>query len=263
METALIQCEINWNDPHGSCTRITPLLEEGVKRGAKLIVLPEMFCCGFSLVQGDEARSISKIGYEFLLTQAKKHDVYIVGSLPGFEQPSSELPNNTLVVAGPTGELGRYSKVHLFSFSGEDQKYLAGTDPLTLEIEGLSFSFFICYDLRFPEAFASRAAGTEVFVVVANWPERRHKHWELLLAARAVENQAYVVGVNRVGTGGGLSYRGGSQVLSPSGETIVHCGENESVSIASIKRSEVAEYRSSFPTLKDRRTDLYRTWVVR
>ena len=111
------------------------------------------------------------------------------------------LPSNTLLLAGPQGQLHRYRKLHPFSFAGEHEHYAAGTELLQVELLGLRCSFFICYDLRFANEFWSLAENTDLYVVVANWPARRREHWTSLLRARAIENQAYVAGVNRVGPG--------------------------------------------------------------
>ncbi len=129
-------------------------------------------------------------------------------------------PYNTLVLASPHGQVVRYRKIHPFSFAKEHEHYGAGSDHITVDVEGLRCTLFVCYDLRFADEFWGRAEQTDAYVVVANWPERRRHHWTTLLQARAIENQAYVVGVNRVGHGNGLDYSGDSRIVDPWGEVL-------------------------------------------
>ena len=174
--------------------------------------------------------------------------------------PGGGRPRNVFVCALPTGEVHGYAKVHPFTFGGEAEVYEAGTSLVTFSWEGVRITPFVCYDLRFPEAWAARASGTDLFVVVANWPEARIAHWEALLVARAIETQAYVLGVNRVGSGGGLSYPGASRLISPLGTAIG--GDDPAAReldvAGDVDPAEVAAVRAKFPFLADRRPDVYR-----
>ena len=152
----------------------------------------------------------------------------------------------------------RYAKIHPFSFAGEHREYAAGDRVVTADVEGVRVTPFVCYDLRFPEPFRLAAAGTDLYAVVANWPQERREHWRLLLRARAVENQAYVAGVNRVGDGGRLHYDGESALISPSGETLAEGDDQERVLLCDVDAKRVAETRARFPFLDDRRPDAYR-----
>jgi hypothetical protein len=152
----------------------------------------------------------------------------------------------------------RYTKIHPFSFAGEEKVMASGGDVVTWEVEGLRVTPLVCYDLRFPEPFRLAAEETDLYAVVANWPERRRHHWSLLLRARAVENLAFVAGVNRVGEGGDLRYLGDSALVGPWGETIVSAAEQETVLVADVSPSAVAEARRKFPALADRRPASYR-----
>ncbi|MCB0323284.1 MAG: hypothetical protein KDD69_06900 [Bdellovibrionales bacterium] len=261
MNVALLQMDIAWDDAAQNVTMARALGEEAVRRKAELLLFPEMFTCGFSFPTGDRARHFFAAGTKLLTTLSKECAVATAGSLP--EIPADDAlekrARNTLVVCGPSGELGRYSKVHLFGHGGEGSNALPGDSTLTVTIGGVRVSLFICYDLRFPQPFALLAEQTDLFVVVANWPEVRQSHWETLLRARAIENQAYVAGVNRVGNGGGISYSGCSSLYSPSGELIVHGGATAGVSIGTVDPAEVRRYREAFPCLADRRWELYQT----
>ena len=153
--------------------------------------------------------------------------------------------------------LHRYRKIHPFSYSGEHERYQAGDVFLSLDVDGVRCSFFVCYDLRFADEFWQLAPGTDCYVVPANWPAARREHWRALLLARAIENQAYVVGVNRVGRGGRLDYAGDSMIVGPFGELLAdgaHAGE--SVLVADVDPAHVTSVCAEFPFLADRRVPL-------
>jgi len=175
---------------------------------------------------------------------------------------------NVAVIAGPHGELHRYSKIHPFSYAGEHRRYQAGHEVLTVRIEDLRVTVFICYDLRFADEFWSCATDTDVYVVPANWPEPRREHWRVLLRARAIENQAYVIGCNRIGDvepseqgpsdqhGRGaarLRYTGDSAIIDPLGRTLAEASLTETVLSAEVDAAEVRRVRARFPFLVDRR----------
>jgi predicted amidohydrolase len=161
---------------------------------------------------------------------------------------------NRFLLVGPDGTRHHYDKLHPFTFADEHQHYRAGDEAVTVDIGGLRISLFVCYDLRFANAFWERATGTDVYLVVANWPESRRNHWRTLLRARAIENQAYVVGVNRVGEAAGLTYAGDSVILDPSGEVLAEgVDHEEGVVIADVDPGRVAEVRDAFRFLPDRR----------
>ncbi len=160
---------------------------------------------------------------------------------------------NRLVLAGPSGTLDHYDKIHPFTYSREHEHYAAGSSFLTVDIEGLRVSFFVCYDLRFADEFWALAPATDCYVVVANWPASRRTHWRALLTARAIENQAYVVGVNRVGEASRLSYAGDSMIVDPLGESLATAAHTETIVSAQIDAATVAKVRAEFPFLPDRR----------
>jgi predicted amidohydrolase len=142
--------------------------------------------------------------------------------------------------------------MHPFSYAGEHEHYLQGTEPLTVNIDGIRTTFFICYDLRFPDVFWEVAPGTDLYVIPANWPSSRRDHWRSLLTARAIENQAYVAGVNRVGDVGQLSYAGDSCVVDPLGNLIAYTSISETVLTAEVDPRVVADTRRRFPFMRDR-----------
>lgn len=252
MKLALAQTDTHWNDPERNLATIRRMASEAAAQGSDFLIFPEMFNTGFSLLTGDEAEAAYLQGIEVLSQLAVEHGLYVAASMPS-PLPSGDRPRNTLFVYSPYGCQGQYSKIHLISFLGEDKYYAPGDVTLTVEIAGFRVSFFICYDLRFPDDFSQLATETDLYVVVANWPATRHSHWEALLKARAIENQAFVAGVNRVGTGGKLEFAGGSQVISPLGEVLALAGDTEQLLTVEVDIEAVREWRRQFPCLEDRR----------
>jgi predicted amidohydrolase len=159
---------------------------------------------------------------------------------------------------GPDGrDAALYTKIHLIGILDEDRHYGPGALPVPFAMAGVRTACFICYDLRFPELFRCVADQCDLVLVIASWPEPRRAHWHALLQARAVENQCYVAGVNRVGEGGGNAFAGGSVVLDPLGEPLARAGEEEAVISAEIDPEVVARVRRDFPFLRDRRRRLF------
>lgn len=253
MRIALAQTDIAWNAPENNVAACRPFADRARDAGVRLLIFPEMFTTGFSFAIGDAAREAHRIGVDFLAETARTQAMFVAGSLPEL-RADSERPFNTLFVFGPDGGcIGTYAKMHLANPLGEGVAYRSGDTPLTVPIDDFQVSFFICYDLRFGNAFAARTDQTDLYVVTANWPSPRHMHWETLLAARAIENQAFVAGVNRVGSGGGLDYLGGSRIVSPKGEILAQAGREPDLLIADLERAAVSSWRDEFPWLADRR----------
>ncbi|MBL9105062.1 MAG: carbon-nitrogen family hydrolase [Myxococcales bacterium] len=252
MRVAAIQSDIVWENPEANFERLRPWLAAAAAAGARLVVLPEMFACGFSMAADRIREPQTGPSARFLEGAAKTHGLWICGSIPEVP-PGAIKPYNTLVLAGPSGQVHRYRKIHPFTFAREHEHYAPGSDFLTVDIEGLRCSLFICYDLRFADEFWGRAEQTDAFIVVANWPERRRHHWTTLLHARAIENQTYVVGVNRVGKGNDLDYTGDSRIFDPWGETLAAAAGSETMLLADLHPEVVKDAREKFPVLKDRR----------
>lgn len=252
MKVVALQTDIVWEDPPANFERLRPQIAMAARTGARLVALPEMYACGFSMRASRLAEPPDGPSSAFLVEQARAHDVWLCGSLPE-HPPGFAKPFNTLVLAAPDGQTFRYRKIHPFTFAGEHESYSAGKDFLTVEVEGLRCTFFICYDLRFADEFWATARGTDCYLVVANWPERRRRHWSTLLQARAIENQAYVVGVNRVGRGDDLDYTGDSCVVDPWGERLASAAGREAIVIADLDAEVVRDARKRFPVLNDRR----------
>jgi len=257
LRVAAVQHDIVWEDRGATCARLVPSIADAAGAGARLVVLTETFSTGFSPAMDVVTEDPDGPSVAFLAEQAVAHGVWICGSVPE-RAPGSDRPSNCLVVAGPAGERHRYRKIHPFTFAGEHERFDAGNEHVTVAVEGVRLSLFVCYDLRFADEFWDLAPTTDAYVVVANWPAGRRAHWQTLLRARAIENQAYVVGVNRVGSGGGLDYAGDSAVIGPFGEEIAVAPDTGAVGsevtlLADLDPTHVAEVRARYPFLQDRR----------
>ncbi len=255
MKIALIQTDIAWNDPAKNVEECTELAIQAVSQGAELLIFPEMFTCGFSLPEGELAQASAASGRSFLLSTAKKHTVFTVGSLP--EVSAEGALFNTAYLYRPDGSFESYRKMHLFSYGDESPRYSPGDQTLSVEIGNLRCSIFICYDLRFPVPFHQLASKTDLFIVVANWPAARREHWLTLLKARAIENQAFVAGVNRVGEGNGLQYSGDSVLFAPDGSALTDLYSAQCAIVHELDLNQLLSLRERFPVLQDRRSDLY------
>jgi predicted amidohydrolase len=252
VKIAAVQHDVVWEDRDATLARLEPQLKAAAGAGARLVVLTEMFPTGFSMEPERIAEPEGGPSTEFLRTQAGELGVWLAGSVP-INPAGGGRPVNRLLLAGPGGELHHYDKIHPFTYSGEHEHYGAGTQRLTVEVEGVRVTPFVCYDLRFADEFWAEAAGTDCYVVVAKGPAARRAHWQALLVARAIENQAYVVGVNRIGEGGGLHYSGDSRIVDPGGEILAAGAGGETILLADVDPDVVAETRQRYPFLRDRR----------
>lgn len=260
MIVTCVQFDIAWQDKQANFAKVRTLLAgaDACEAGG-LIVLPEMFSTGFSMDVQASAEGQDAPAEGFLAELACRNGCYALGGVVNCASDGRGL--NEAVLVGPDG-LGamRYAKMHPFSYAGESQHFASGEAPVLAEIGGSKLSAFICYDLRFPEVFrAASLAGAEVLVVIANWPASRARHFQALLAARAIENQAWVVGVNRVGSDPNVRYSGGSIVIDPFGRTVAQAGDGEAVLSAEMDMQVLRQYRQEFPVLADAR----RGWVRR
>jgi predicted amidohydrolase len=251
MRVAAIQHDIVWESPEQTRDHVRPMIAKAAADGARLIVLTEMFATGFSMQPERIAEEEGGPNERFLLEQAAEHDAHLIASIA--QRGADGNYRNNAVLAHPDGRVVRYAKIHPFSYAGEHERYTAGTSHCTVDVEGLRVSLFVCYDLRFADEFWALAQDTDVYVVPANWPSPRHEHWRALLRARAIENQAYVVGVNRVGTVKDLPHSGGSAIIDPLGVTLAGDPEGEAVLVADIDPVTVQHVRRTFPFLADRR----------
>jgi predicted amidohydrolase len=251
VKVAAIQHDIVWEQPEATRALVAPMIAEAAGQGARLIVLTEMYATGFSMRPERIAEAEGGDNEQFLLEQARQHDAYLVASIA--QRGADGAHRNNAVVAHPDGRVDRYAKIHPFSYSGEHEHYTAGTQHLTVTLDDVRTSLFVCYDLRFADEFWALAGDTDLYVVPANWPSARVAHWTALLRARAIENQAFVLGVNRVGTAAGLDYPGASTMIDPLGAVLFGGDAAPQVLVAEVCPADVRSARTNFPFLADRR----------
>jgi len=253
---AVVQHDIVWCDREANFARLEPRIAEAASHGANFVLLSETFSTGFAVEDPRFAEPHDGPSSRFLREMAAEHAVGVAGSCPerAAEPTDDHRPANTFVVARPGGRVDRYRKIHPFTYGGEDRHVRPGDDFVTIEVDGLRVSLFVCYDLRFADEFWRLALDTDVYLVPANWPVSRREHWMALLRARAIENQAYVIGCNRVGDGGSLSYAGDSKVFGPNGDLLADGSEaGEIILYADVSADEVTAVRERFRFLQDRR----------
>jgi predicted amidohydrolase len=257
LRVAAVQHDIVWNDPTANFDRLAPRIAGAVASGAGLVLLTETFSTGFGFDDPDfTTEPEGGASSQFLEARAAEHGVWVGGSCPevrGDNDAGDTRPSNSFVLAGPDGTVHRYRKIHPFSHAGEERYVRAGDQLVTVDVAGFRVSMFVCYDLRFADEFWQLADRTDLYLVPANWPAKRREHWMALLRARAIENQAYVVGVNRVGEGNGLDYSGDSMVIDPLGRVLAAGAHTETTLLADLSTDEVATTRSHFRFLPDRR----------
>jgi predicted amidohydrolase len=256
MRVAAIQHDIVWCDRQANFDHLEPLISGAVGAGARLILLTETFSTGFATDRDDLGEPQGGASSQFLSEQAVRHGVWIGGSCPEIADGAAsddQRPHNTFVLVAPDGTQHRYRKIHPFTYGGETKHFRAGDQFVTIDVDGLRTTLFVCYDLRFADEFWQLADSTDVYLVPANWPEARRLPWMALLQARAIENQAYVIGCNRVGEGGGLRYSGDSRIVDPVGELLATASQGESILLADIDAATVTAVRDRFRFLDDRR----------
>lgn len=253
MRITLYQMHILWEDKEANYTRLENALKNTCINETDLFLLPEMSFTGFSMnvekTKENNFKTVNRMsGY------AKKYHIAIGF---GWVKDCGEKSENHYTIVDREGRIvSDYAKIHPFSFSGEDKKFQGGKKIDVFELNGIKFSTFICYDLRFPEIFQIASKEAHVIIIPANWPEKRREHWKCLLRARAIENQVYIVAVNCVGEIGGLDYSGDSCVIDPNGEILVELSKQERILEYELT-DDVETIRKSFCVKNDRNEKLY------
>lgn len=252
MKVACLQLHIAWENRAANHDAVRRLLEKTRLPEGSLVLLPEMFASGFSMNVPLIAEGKARESERFLAAAAREFGIYLVGGVVNSDNGRGR--NEAVVFSPRGGELARYCKMQPFNLGGEGEHYSAGDTIVTFDWSGFKVAPFICYDLRFPEVFrAALRQGAQFFAVIANWPVTRIRHWMTLLQARAIENLAYVAGVNRCGKDPRLSYNGRSLIVNPHGDTLADAGDGEKVIVADVDLETVVKWRNDFPALKDMR----------
>jgi len=248
LNITIIQPDIVWEDKEANLKRYEEDIA-GIKEKREVVVLPEMFSTGFSMQPEKLAETMDGPSLKWMKETASRCRCILTGSLI-IEEDGNYF--NRLIWMQPDGVFGVYDKRHLFGYAGEDEHYTSGNKKLIVSVKGWKICPLICYDLRFPVWARNGQEHYDVLLYVANWPERRSLAWKTLLQARAIENQSYVVGVNRIGVDGkNIAYTGDSSVFSPLGEKLWQQSNTSCVHTITLDRETLEKVRTELPFLKD------------
>ncbi|MEP7374509.1 MAG: amidohydrolase [Chitinophagaceae bacterium] len=253
-----IQTNLHWEDKAANLQMLQEKILS-IKEKTEIVALPEMFSTGFSMKPEELAETMDGDTVSWMKRIAAENKIILTGSVIIKENDNYF---NRLIWMLPNGQYGVYDKRHRFAFAGEDNRYTAGTKRLIASVKGWKINLLVCYDLRFPvwSRQASPSKGErelatpeyDILIFVANWPERRITAWKTLLQARAIENQCYVVGVNRVGDdGNAIRYSGDSMIIDPLGEILYHKKEEEDIFTITLNKDHLQSVREKFPFWKD------------
>jgi len=250
-----IQTNLHWEDKVANLTMLENKIKS-IKEKTHIVILPEMFSTGFSMNAATLAETMDGQGVEWMKRISRENKIILTGSLI-IEEDNHFY--NRLIWMQPDGNFGYYNKRHLFGFAGEDKHYTAGNKRLICSVNGWKINLQICYDLRFPVWARQQHTGDEnsnpefdLLIYVANWPERRSHAWKTLLTARAIENQCFVVGVNRTGKDvNDINHSGDSMIIDPMGEILYHQNGEEDIFTISLEMETLSQIRAKLPFLKD------------
>lgn len=247
LRVSLLQAELIWEDKNANLQRFSKKIG-ALDPGTDLIVLPEMFTTGFSMNAAALAESMDGRTMQWMADEAANSQAVLVGSFIAREKDRFY---NRLVWMRPDGSFDLYDKRHLFAYAGEDKIYTAGEKKLIVSLKGWQICPLICYDLRFP-VWSRNVEDYDLLLYVANFPERRNHAWKSLLLARAIENQAYTIGLNRVGKDGqGIAYSGDTCVVDYEGTLVFHLAHTEGSHTLELSADMQQAFREKFPFLKD------------
>lgn len=253
LTVSLIQSYLHWEDKEKNLHQFAEKIAS-LPAAAQVVVLPEMFSTGFSMKPELLAETMGGPSIAWMKDIAKQHRKIITGSLMIEDEGKYY---NRLVWMLPNGAFYYYDKRHLFAYAGEEEHYTAGEKRLIVQVNGWKICLQVCYDLRFPvwarqKPAAEEGAEYDMLIYVANWPQRRNHPWKTLLQARAIENQCYVIGVNRVGDdGNGIYHSGDSMLIDPLGNPLWHRADEETVYTHTFHKEELEKVRKQFPFLQD------------
>lgn len=236
-----------WCDTQANLSHAEELIKSQL--GADVYVLPEMFTTGFCMEPERIAEPMEGPTLQWMRRVASETDAAIVGSVATIAPDGGY--KNRMYFVEPDGKVTYYDKRHLFSYSGEDKHYKAGKERVIVEFRSVRFFLQVCYDLRFP-VFGRNCDDYDVALYVANWPDKRRMAWDILLRARAIENQAVVIGVNRIGNDPICNYDGGTVAIDFFGFVAARCDDNAEQAVTyEVKMDELRQYRNKFPSLTD------------
>ncbi len=247
LRVLLAQSELRWAQAAANQADFEELLAQE-EREFDVVVLPESWATGFAVEQLDQVAEPHNLhSFKWMVQQASRFNALVIGSL--FTRVGQDIHNRCYAVA-PDGKYAAYDKAHLSPFGGEGENATAGSERVEVQWRGWRLRLCICYDLRFPVWLRTDRPPYDALVCVANWPSARQSTWNTLLSARAQENQAFSIGVNRVGVDeNGFDYAGGSQIVSPLGERLAECANETGTTLATLSVNHLKEIRQNFPFL--------------
>lgn len=248
IKVTIFQAYLFWENAEKNLQNLSLRLS-GLREKTDLIILPEMFNTGFTMNVAACAETMSGPTMHWMFDLSKKFDCVVAGSLIIEEEGRYY---NRFVWMSPDGTFVHYDKRHLFGMGKEDEHFTAGSSRVILNIKGWRICPMVCYDLRFPVWSRNENDAYDLLVYTANWPDKRSAHWRALIPARAIENQSYVIGVNRVGHDGNETYySGGSMCISPAGDVVYYKPEDEDLYTFTLNPKDLVETRQNLPFLKD------------
>jgi omega-amidase len=258
MKVAIVSLNQVWENKNANKERCSKFITRAVEDNADLIIFPEMTLTGFSMNISYIGEDISNSdSISFFKSKAEKNNINIIF---GFVLKKGEKALNQLIFVPPNSTaISSYSKIHPFSYSGEDQYFNSGNSLITRNLGTHKMGFTICFDLRFPEVFQALSKKCFSIVNIANWPQNRIDHWTTLLRARAIENQVFMIGVNRIGIdGNNISYVKSSQIVDPEGKIIIPLYSEYEYDLYDYDPDFVKQARTSFPMKNDRKIEFYK-----
>ena len=261
LTVTIVQTNLHWENKDANLKMLAQKID-GIKEKTEVVILPEMFSTGFSMKAGLLSEKMDGETIQWMKKMATLKKIILTGSIIAEDDGNYF---NRLIWMLPDGEYGYYDKRHLFAFANEDKHYKAGNKKLIASVKGWKVNLQICYDLRFPvwtrqppipaDSYKNAEApgvGYDVTIFVANWPEKRITAWKTLLQARAIENQCYVIGVNRVGEDGNkIHYTGDSMIIDPMGEILYQKTNAEDIFTFTLSKEKLHEVREKFPFWRD------------
>jgi predicted amidohydrolase len=259
MKIALVSLNQVWEDKKANEANCQEYIEKASALNADLIIFPEMTLTGFSMNIHQTGESPDQSDtLEFFIKHSKKNSIAIAFGV--VFRKDGKATNNLIILDKRGAVLANYAKIHPFSFSGEDNFFEGGEKLGFCSIDDADIGLSVCYDLRFPEMFQALSKNCNLILTIANWPEKRIRHWNTLLAARAIENQLFMIGVNRTGTDrNNLRYVKSSAVFDPAGDKLEPTQSYLDMDIYNLVLSDTRSVRNGFPIRQDRKTEFYKS----
>lgn len=261
MKVGLTQMDIVWEDKEKNMEKVRKLVEQAAGQKVDLLVFPEMTLTGFTMntaLAGEEMLFSPTL--RFFKDLSKKYNMAIAF---GYVEDFGSEYYNKLMVVSDGRIIYDYDKIHPFNYGEEGRHYIGGHEIKMAVLKDMEISGFVCYDLRFPEIFQAVSDRSQMILVIANWPKERVLHWETLLRARAIENQCYVIGVNRIGKGNGIEYVESSMAFDPLGERLTKAHSKSELMLIDVEADKVKEVRRHFPFREDRQVELYESFYTK